>query len=206
MSQDPVAICKAADAAAKERYAGKDVAGMLVVAEAGFARALADAAAQPDLASELKRAAKVLAYNAAANCWPGWGDAGIEIDADDLARGLVLAERSRALVAELGLDGVEAGTSDWLIGALLMAAGQHAAAIAAFVQARATFQAKGAAPSALMAEGYRALTQKLAAPQDRAAAAEFAHCCVRLAAMDSKEAAFFRQQLLTAERIFTPLP
>jgi hypothetical protein len=100
MTEDPVAICKAAGAAAKERYAGKDVAGMLALAEAGFARALADAAAHPDRASELRRAAKALAYNAAANCWPGWGDEGIEIDAESLARGVPGEQRS-----DPGLDG-----------------------------------------------------------------------------------------------------
>ena len=31
MTEDPVAICKAAGAAAKERYAGKDVAGTITV-------------------------------------------------------------------------------------------------------------------------------------------------------------------------------
>jgi len=202
MGQDPVAICKAANAAAKERYAEKDVAGMMVVAEAGFARALADAAAHPDLAIELKRAAKVLTYNAAANCWPGWDDPGIEISAETLAHGLVLAERSRALVAELGLDAREAATANWLVGALQMAGGRHAEAIAAFAEARAAFEANGASTSVLMAEGYRALARKLASPEDPAAAAEFEECCARLAATDSKEATFFRQQLLTADRIF----
>jgi hypothetical protein len=204
MTEDPVAICKAAGAAAKERYAGKDVAGMLAVAEAGFARALADAAAHPDRAAELRRAAKALAYNAAANCWPGWGDEGIEIDAESLARGIALAEGSRALVVELGADAQETGRADWLLGALWMAAGQNAAALDAFAQARAAFQASNVPTQALMAEGYHALARKRADPQDRAVSAEFADCCARLAETGSKEATFFRQQLLTAARIFTP--
>jgi hypothetical protein len=204
MGEDPVAVCNAANAAAKERYAGKDVAGMLAVAEAGFARATADAAAHPDLAPAVRRAAKVLAYNAAANCWPGWGDEGIAIDAASLARGLALAERSRALVVELGLGEQETGRADWLLGALRMAAGQHAAALYAFAQARAAFQAGNVPTQALMAEGYHALARKCAAPQDRAAAAEFAACCARLAEAGGKEAGFFHRQLLTADRIFIP--
>ena len=201
MNTDPVAACSAAGKAAQERYAAKDVAGMLVVAEAGIAEALRAADANADLAPELRRAAKKLAYNVAAKGGPGWGDEGIVIDAEIVARGLSLAEQSRALVLKLDLGDRERGTADWLVGALEMAAARTEAAINAFDEACAAFRAARAEAQVLMAEGYRALARKLAAPEDEAAADDFAAACRRLAELGSKEAGFFRHQLLTADEI-----
>jgi hypothetical protein len=61
--------------------ARKDITNMIAVAEAGVAFCLdrAARAQSADTAKKLKETAKVIAYNAAVNCWPGWGDEGVEI-------------------------------------------------------------------------------------------------------------------------------
>ena len=43
-----------------------------------------------------------MAYNVAANCWPGWGDEGVVIEAAHIDVGLELAMLSLRLVEELG--------------------------------------------------------------------------------------------------------
>lgn len=83
----------------------------------------------PESASRYKGRARAIAYNAGANCWPGWGDA-VEIKPADIAEGLKLAERSYELVGELGLGDKAISTSLWLVGALQMATGRLSTAIA----------------------------------------------------------------------------
>jgi len=52
-------------------------------------------------AVKLRTAAKRMAYNVAANCWPGWGDEGVVIEAAHIDVGLELAMLSLRLVEEL---------------------------------------------------------------------------------------------------------
>jgi len=67
------------------------------------------------------------------------------------AEGLKLAERSLALVEELGLGDKAIGSSLWLVGALEMAAGRLSTAIAQFRRAEEAFEAAQLAEPAAMA-------------------------------------------------------
>ncbi len=168
----------------------------------GFALHCAAASPDPESARRYKNRARAIAYNSGANCWPGWGDA-IEIRPADIAEGLKLAERSYELVEELGLGDKAIGTSLWLVGALQMAAGSLAAAVAQFVRAEESFQAAQAAVEAVMARGYVALAEK-ALPESRVRGAESLGTIVgSLRGMESREAQFFADQLITADRIFS---
>src|SRR5207237_586079 len=69
-------------------------------------------AADAAQAARLKKLAKVIAFNTATNCWPGWGDEGIHIRADHVQAGGRLASICRDLVRELRLDSKEAGNAD----------------------------------------------------------------------------------------------
>jgi hypothetical protein len=180
----------------------KDVSSMVALGNAGTQFALANAASSDDSADaeKLRKNAKVLAFNTAANCWPGWGDAGIEINQDHLQAGLKLAVLSRDLVSELTLGHKQRGTAHWLIGALALAMGQHAEALAEFQRAKGEFETGGDSDLILMAEGYAALALK-AQPESRLAGDhELARILLLLDNRGSKDAQFFAKQLITAEQ------
>ena len=83
----------------------KNVSQMLAVAKVGIAYCLdaAERTATKDQAAAvaLKTKAKVIAYNAAANGWPGWGDDGIVITQSHIEEAFDLAQRSLELVNDL---------------------------------------------------------------------------------------------------------
>jgi hypothetical protein len=143
--------------------------------------------------------ARAIAYNAAANCWPGWGDP-VEITSADIAEGLKLAERNYELVVELGLGDKAIGSAFWLIGALRMAAGDSTA-IVRFRHAGEAFRAAELPAQEAMARAYAALAAKL---QSHPAGSESLDAALAsLRSMESREAQFFADQLVTAERIFS---
>ncbi len=112
---------------------------MIAVAEAGVAFCLDQAgrAKDADHARTLKTTANTIAFNAGANCWPGWGDDGIAIEPVQIQSGLKLAAVSRELVRELQL-GRKQDAGTWLIGALKFAAGEPAAALEYFEDVRSS--------------------------------------------------------------------
>jgi hypothetical protein len=206
---DPCAMAAALGAAVKALYRQHDVTRMIVAGQIGLAYCLRQAgvAADEDTARQLKQIGRAIAFNTAANCWPGWGDAGIVIADAHVAVGLELAIASRALVQDLGLAPRAQGSAHWLVGALELAAGRFEAAYAAFAQAEQAVLAADAASSdalaasALMARGYMALARK-ADPRSRTEGADrLGETVARLRAAGSKEARFFADQLATADRI-----
>jgi hypothetical protein len=116
-----------ADLAQALYHQRKNVTQMLAVAKAGIAyclNAAEQAATQdPAAAATLKTKAKVIAYNAAANSWPGWGDEGIVIAPSHIAVGSDLAMRSLELVEDLKLGHRQRGTSQLLVGCISPLAG-----------------------------------------------------------------------------------
>jgi hypothetical protein len=182
----------------------KNVPAMTALAweAVGFGLKCAAATPDPESASRYKSSARAIAYNAGANCWPGWDDA-VEIRPADIAEGLKLAERSYQLVEELGLGDLATGTAFWLIGALQMAAGSSSTAIDRFLNAEEAFHAAKLPAQEAMARGYAALAAKIL-PESRLRGAESLEAVLlSLRAMESREAQFFVDQLVTADRIFS---
>jgi hypothetical protein len=201
---DPTEAGAVFDALGRSLYqARKDVTNMIAVAEAGVAFCLdrAEQAESADTAKKLKETAKSIAFNAAANCWPGWGDEGVEIAPAHMQSALKLAEVSRDLVRELQLGPKQDGNGSWIIGALRLAAGEPAAALAYFQEARSSADADGHAAGALLAEGYCALARKADAATASAGAQELERAVSQLRELGSKEASFFAEQLVTADNI-----
>jgi len=180
----------------------KDVRSMLALARAGIDYQLraAERVAADDagLAITLRTAARKLAFNVAANSWPGWGDDGVVIVAADIEDGLNLAKLSLELVQELALGQQQLGTAFWLVGALDLAAGRTDAALASFDQARACYLAHGDHVQVLLADGYRAIA--LGATGD-GPDGSLDEVVARLHRDGSKQAGFFAGQLRTAARI-----
>jgi hypothetical protein len=162
----------------------------------------AAASPDPESAGRHKSRARAIAYNAGANCWPGWADA-VEITPRDVAEGLKLAERSYELTVELGLGDKAIGTSLWLVGALQMAAGRLSTALARFLLTEEAFRTAQLPVPATMARGYAALAEKLLPETHLRGAQSLAAILHSLRAMESREAHFFADQLLTADRIFS---
>ena len=181
----------------------QDVSSMVALGNAGTQFALRQASTSENSkdAEKLRTQAKTLAFNTAANCWPGWGDAGIDIHEDHLQAGLKLAVLSRDLVVELNLGHKQRGGAHWLLGALHLALGHHSEAVGEFQRAKDEFQAAGDSDGALMAEGYEALVLKAQPASRMAGGHEQARILVLLGNQGSKEAKFFANQLVTAERV-----
>jgi hypothetical protein len=182
----------------------KSVPTMTALAWEAVGFGLQCAAASPDTESarRYRSSARAIAYNAGANCWPGWGDA-VEIKPADIAEGLKLAERSYELVEELGLGDKAMGTASWLIGALLMAAGRLSTAIVRFRNAEEAFHAAKLPAQEAMARGYAALATKILPESQRIGTESLEAVLLSLRAMESREAQFFADQLVTADRIFS---
>jgi hypothetical protein len=181
----------------------KDVAGMIAVAEAGVTFCLQEAlrGKEETTTGTLKKLAKVIAFNSAANCWPGWGDEGIRIDSSHLRSGLILAGICRDLVEELQLGQKETGGAHWLLGALKLAGGQPIEALRDFQRAQQAFEAGGHTAYDLMARGYVALARKADPTSSPVGAQDFAEALAELQREGSKDAMFFANQLFVAERM-----
>lgn len=183
----------------------KNVPMMAALATAGihFCLRTADArtADSEAMAPKLKETAKVIAYNMAANTWPGWGDEGIVINPTDLAAALEAATVSLRLVEELDLGSSQVGNAHWIIGALHLAAGTHDKAIAAFVKSRAAFADTEEKVSILLAEGFIALTKKARRETREIGAKETEKILIALKAVGTEDAGFYAEQIETADRI-----
>jgi tetratricopeptide (TPR) repeat protein len=181
----------------------KDVTAMIAVGEAGITFCLQKASSTVDAATAatLKKRARVIAYNTAANCWPGWGDDGIRIDKGHLQSGLALAGTCRDLVNELQEGQQALGKANWLIGALKLAAGRADEALEYFERARRASELGGDAAGELMARGYVALARKADPISAVVGARDFATALQELCKDGSKASLFFAEQLVVAERI-----
>jgi hypothetical protein len=204
IADTPVALESLAQLCQRAYRDLKSVPAMTAIAWAAVGFALKCAAASPDSesANRYKGRARAIAYNAGANCWPGWGDA-VETKADDVAEGLKLAQQCDELTRELGLGDKAVGASVWLIGALEMAAGRLPTAIARFQGAERAFEAAQLPVPAAMARGYVALAEKAQAESHLKGAESLAGTILSLRSMESPEGQFFADQLLTADRIFS---
>jgi len=203
--EDPTAIGSALNSVVKKLYREySDVTDMIVAGNIGLDYCLRKSAAESseDKIRELKKLGKIIAFNTAANCWPGWGDPGIVIEEAHLRDGIKLATQSRDLVQELALEPREQGTAHWLVGALELAAGRFGAARVAFEQAeQISLTANATSSYAVMARGYIALALK-ADPQSRTEGMNMlSETLARLRTEGSKDAIFFADQLATADRV-----
>jgi hypothetical protein len=203
--EDPIAVGSALNSTVKKLYREySDVTDMIVAGNLGLDYCLRKSAAESDedKKRELKKIGKIIVFNTAANCWPGWGDPGIVIEGSHLRDGIKLATQSRDLVQELGREPREQGTADWLVGALELAAGRFGAARLAFEQAEQVFlTANVTSVHALMARGYIALALKADPPTRLEGMNMLTETLDRLRAEGSKDAIFFADQLATADRV-----
>jgi hypothetical protein len=180
----------------------KDVTQMLAAARAGvrYCLSAAEQAVLSERAVTLKTNARIIAFNAAANAWPGWGDEGIVIEKQHIAEATELALRSLQLVQELKLGPDRIGTAHWLIGALHLAASRGDQAIAELRLACDAYRAGANRRSELLALGYLGLARKRHHAPDFSPD-ELDEIYRQLQQDGSAEAIAFIQQLKTADRL-----
>jgi hypothetical protein len=188
----------------------KDVSGMLDCGRAGVEFLLAAAEqksrAESAVALQLEEKAKSLAFNVAANCWPGWDDEGIELKTEQIQAGLVLAELSQELVKKLRLGDRREGTAHWLVGALHLALGHDDLAAGEFNRAKGAYDAGGQPIESRMVSGYLAIVDEREPAKRDDAVRKLAGIIEALENDDSDAARFFAGQLRTAERVLDRQP
>jgi hypothetical protein len=151
--------------------------------------------ATPDAAqiAALKTMRKI-AYNCAADAYPGWEVGTPPRTEADLAAAEHLAEQCLSLDDELAQDAEHHGHSVWLIGALNLAQGRRAEAQARF-RAATEFYTQAKAPlMAALAKGYIAIAAADTASYNAAVA--------NIGASDEKYAKATQDQLITAHQIY----
>ena len=154
------------------------------------------AAQNPAQANEYKRATLPIAYNLAANTWPGWGTATISQEHRKL--GLEAAQLDVRLAAEVAPTMQRRFNSYWILGAHLLADQRYADAVTAFETCRGFAVEADPELWATMAQGWIHLTRTLAGTNESDALAAAA---ATLSAMGS-EGAFLAAQYATAAAEF----
>jgi len=197
---DPEAAAKAFGELAKCFYREKSLGRVVAVARAGiqFFLGYAGDAEQRDVVRLL---GKKLAYNLAADTWPGWDEPGIVITASELDAGLDAARVNLRLTLELGRGPQVESKAHWLLGAHWLARGELDSAGAAFSRAAECARLAEKVDEERMCAGYGALVGTLRG--DAAARAELERIVQDLKADGaSDEAKFFAEQLTTALAVF----
>ncbi len=183
----------------------RDVPRMVMFGRAGIQYCLRQAAAcakdEPDKAKKLLGAAKAIAYNLAANTWPGWKDEEITLTASDLAAGLDAARLNLRLANELGREGEVLGNAHWVLGAHYLAAEEGPQALEAFAAAADKFRQAKKPAHATMAVGYQGIANMTRPPTRDEGQKQFDESLAALKEMDTDEAKFFAEQLETAAKV-----
>jgi hypothetical protein len=182
----------------------RDIQNMVVLAHVGASWCLGQAHLQSDqaLATSLKRRAHAMCFNAAANCWPGWGDEGVILRPNDVAAGRVLAGLCLALAQDLAIGAKAEGKAHWLVGALELALGNFSAARAAFSTAEQSFASlPDGSEQILMVQGYDALAQKLETPRSGEGERALAARLDALKALGTEDGVFFAAQIARADEV-----
>ena len=141
----------------------KDMDAYTYLAKLLLQHALNLAERHPAQARDYKRAALPIAYNLAANTWPGWGTDGAVVVGDHHRRlGLEAARLDVALAAEVAPTAQRRFNSRWILGAHLIAEGAYADAEATFEAGQAIAVEANLDLSATVAQGWIHLANTLA--------------------------------------------
>lgn len=152
------------------------------------------------LQHNLKADAKTIAYNVAANAWPGWGDEGVVIDKNDTEAGYQASQLNLKLAIELNKPADKISAAHWLVSALELATGRYAEALTSINNS--IKYAEEANDKTVMAYnmGFKALI--LLATADAGADKLFSTALNELNAIATDDAKGYVQQLETAKKIF----
>lgn len=126
----PSEVCDIYDKAVRDLYwLDKGAKNLVIVGTRGLSFCLEQAQRHSHLSQEFvdgfKAQAKTIAYNVAANSWPGWGDDGIVISKAETEVGLEAAKLNLSLAVELKKPADKVAGAYWLLSALELALGKY---------------------------------------------------------------------------------
>ena len=178
----------------------KSVSEAVAIARAGIQYCLSGST-NPLSRLMLRQKAKVLAFNLAADTWPGWGDPGIVHSASDLDAGRDAARLNLRLVRELERGPLAESKAHWMLGAHLLACGQRREALEEFSLGAEFARVAEDSNNEELNAGYIALIGVLEG--DDGARARFGTIVETFANIpDSDDAKFFATQLGKALEVF----
>ncbi|MFT4714516.1 MAG: hypothetical protein ACJAVI_000800 [Candidatus Azotimanducaceae bacterium] len=188
-------------------WKSKNLTLAIVLGQAGVQYGLVEAQrianTNPSRARELRSSAKTLAYDLSSFCWPGWGEKGINISSVYLSYGQDLARLNLRLANELGMGNVTKSRAYWLIGAHYLAISQYERARRSFVEGSRFSAGSDASEAELLMRGYIYLADLLKNQENKSLRREYESVIEEL--KQTREGAYFSEQLETAEYIFTQL-
>lgn len=185
-----------------------DLPRMIMLGQMGIRYCLHEAARVGNddarLAAQLKGMAKTIAYDLAANAWPGFNGPEVAITRSDLLAALDAARLNLRLTGELGRDADVVGNAHWLLGAQYLALGDHTQAIEQFFKSAAQFQQAGKAEYEQMALGYVGITKLAVDKSSVEGKKQLADAVDSLTQIGSDDAKFFARQIEHSAKVFVP--
>ena len=152
------------------------------------------------LKKNMKAWAKTLAYDVAANTWPGWGDEGVIISPEEMEEGLNMAKLNLILTLELNKPKDKVALAHWLIGAHLMAKVEFGLAIGAFeISQEISFEITDN-QTVFVNDGYIGICKILRDDED--GSFQFQNAIKSLEDLGTEDSKFYVNQLKTARAIF----
>jgi hypothetical protein len=198
MSNDPIAALTdeitALEAAIKAARKAGDIAALLPLAAETIRQLESLAAtASPSDQKNLLSAARRIAYNAAADAFPGWESPPPARTKGELLAARDLSIKCAELDVRIAASAKHQANAAWLVGAMDLALGARAAAVTAFRKAESLFAET--LEMAMLNAGYRAIAGDADAPA-------FVTTCTTLANSGLPHAAALRDQLVVAHKVF----
>ncbi len=179
-------------------WKAKDVPAVVVMGRAGILYALTKAheleATSSEKAAPWFGQAKMIAYNVGSFTWPGWAEKGVTTGPADVRAGRQAAELNLRLAIKLGVPSDKLSAAHWLVGAHLLTANEHAAAVRAFTTAGKLSQDAKDLAGEQMNAGYVGIGLILSGAEPRGRKALDA-AVKKLTAIGSDDAKFYAKQL-----------
>ncbi len=183
----------------------KDLVGALAFARAGIQFGLQTAlnfdSSDPELAYELRTAAKGFAYNFASFAWIGWDEPDIEITPTDHRAGRDAARVNLRLAIELERGDLPTSRAYWLVGAYHIADGEYNQAIDNFERGINFAKQANATVDELLNHGYVLIAKILTSSEDMNIRNDFEN--LKGAFWEVEHGEDFIRQLDTAYSVFT---
>lgn len=194
-----------ADVMRHQYWKEKDLVGALAFARAGIQFGLQTALryeqSDPELALELRKAAKGFAYNFASFAWIGWNEPEVQITPADHDAGFDAALVNLRLAIELARGDLPTSRAYWMVGAYYMAEGDYSSAINNFEQGVKFAKKADATVDELLNHGYILVSKMLASPLDTGTAEAYEN--LKVAFQEVEHGGDFVQQLDTAYNVFS---
>ena len=185
--------------------ADQNPAAAILVGWAGAMRVHALAREAPEihnLAAEFAEHARSLFFTLGSLLWPGWGVAGLHLDATATAVGRACADRARVLADQMDAPAMLASRSHWLAGVHAMAAGETSTARGELADAARRAEEAGAQVEVRLLRAYLLMAQALGQPNDPEIPYELSRVCREFETQDGT--ASLGQQLRVAWAALAP--